>query len=235
MKELNPVDVIHTFLLRHPLISQLVLFEPQSPLPLQDRLQLDPEAGKILEQGLAIRQKLGLPFWDSVLVASFGSGEAALPLLRNADFHNLNLRRKIQVIAAQWSQALVDSEVCALHKGNMLVLSSCVQLSSKQTAHIPMLDFHIPSNMKNQKVAEVIARKLDPNGGFLLESGKSYHFYGKSLLTEADFRQFLSHALLFSPVVDRAWIAHQLIENAAGLRISEKEDGGHIPFVVLEL
>ncbi len=69
-------------------------------------------------------------------------------------------------------------------------------------------------------------------GGFLLQSGESYHFYGKGLLDDRALVRFLGQALLLAPVIDRAWIAHQLIEGASALRISKKPSGSGEPVVV---
>jgi hypothetical protein len=45
----------------------------------------------------------------------------------------------------------------------------------------------------------------------------------------------LAKALLFAPIIDRAWVAHQMIERACGLRISPGKTYSQGPIVVDEV
>ena len=78
----------------------------------------------------------------------------------------------------------------------------------------------------------VSSLKLLKQPGALLSSGKSYHFYGANLLTDEDLRIFLGRALLFAPITDKTWIAHQLIEGSCALRISSRKDYGGPPKII---
>ncbi len=62
--------------------------------------------------------------------------------------------------------------------------------------------------------------------GFVLLSAKSYHFYGGELMEEVDLCRFLGKAFLFTPIVDRAWIAHQLMASACAPRVSQRPQYG---------
>jgi hypothetical protein len=42
----------------------------------------------------------------------------------------------------------------------------------------------------------------------------------------------LARALLLAPIIDRAWVAHQLIERACGLRISPGKTYAQPPIVI---
>jgi len=113
--------------------------------------------------------------------------------------------------------------------------SSAVALSSGPSMHIPLIDFHCPFGRENEELSACASKLLDPKGGYLLSSGQSYHFYGKSLLNEDELPAFLGRALLLSPIVDRSWVAHQLIEGACGLRISARLPNGDVPRLVREV
>lgn len=229
------IEVVSLLLDRHRDIALLTVFEPSATPSLQDRLKADPQTSALVATGLKIRNELGLPFWDSLLTACFGAGASAAPVLEQARFHNLSVRQTTPLLASAWSAAVVERAITELAEGNMLVLSSRVELRTGERRHIPMLDFHVPSNPHNEELATLIAKALDPKGGYILGSGKSYHFYGKSLLDEGALPAFLGNALLFCPFIDRAWVAHQLIEGACGLRISQKPGGGPIPKLLFEL
>ena len=99
-------------------------------------------------------------------------------------------------------------------------------------AHVPMLDFHAFKSPANLRIVEVIAQRLLPEGSILLDSGESYHLYGTKLLSEENFRLFLARALLFAPIVDRAYVAHQLIEGRCALRLSPGGGKITVPVVV---
>jgi hypothetical protein len=43
---------------------------------------------------------------------------------------------------------------------------------------------------------------------------------------------FLARALMYSPIIDRAYIAHQLLEKRCSLRISGKENKSSLPKVI---
>jgi len=229
------IDVLGTLLELHPEIMELALFEPPSAPLAQERLADDEGSRDIIEAGLAIRRDLGLPFWDAALLSCFGSGLVAFPVLEKALFHNSPPQRRLGVSRSDWSAHHLARVVQEVGVGRILVVSSRVRLGDGNYGHIPMLDFHCPISEANQEIAARVAHLLHPFGGYLLDSGQSYHFYGNSLIPESGFSSFLGNALLLSPIIDRAWVAHQLIEGACGLRISQKPESGAIPRVVREL
>jgi hypothetical protein len=229
------VDALSALLEHHAEIAALAVFEP-APVPLaQDRLPTDEGSAGIIEAGLAIRRDFGLPFWDAVLLSCFDSGLAASPILDKALFHNPPPRRLIWITRNDWSAQNLARVLQEVEFGRILVVSSRARLSDGTYTHLPMIDFHCPVSKENQEMSALVAQLLHPSGGFLLNSGQSYHFYGKALIPEADFSSFLGRALLLSPIIDRSWVAHQLIEGACGLRISPKSGGGEVPRVVIEL
>jgi len=225
----TPLEVIGTLLKSHPQIVELSIFEPPTFPLAQERLARNSVSRELVEAGLRLRNGVGLPFWDSVLVSCFGAGKAAYEILEEAKFHNLPPKRHIFVSRNQWSPDYLAS--LGLEDGSMLVMSSRVRIAGGGYRHIPMLDFHCPPTAENQQAAELVAGLVHETGGYLLQSDKSYHFYGNSLLEEEDLSAYLGRALLFAPFIDRAWIAHQLIEGACGLRISTKKNGS-LPSVV---
>ena len=229
------VDALSALLELHTGIAALAVFEPAAVPLAQERLLSDEGTAGIIEAGLEIRRDLGLPFWDAVLLSCFGSGQVAFHILEKALFHNSPPRRLLWVSRNDWSAkhlALVLQEV---EVGRILVVSSRARLSDGTYGHLPMIDFHCPISKANQEMSARVAQLLHPSGGYLLNSGQSYHFYGKALIPEAEFLASLGRALLLSPIIDRAWVAHQLIEGACGLRISPKSGDGEVPRVVLEL
>jgi hypothetical protein len=231
LRGLRAVELIGELLRLHPEVQSLSLFEPEAVPLAQARLAGDDVSNRIVCQGLGIREAYGAPFWDAVLLSCFGRGGAALPVLKQAQFHNSGPRRDLRVQAVHWGPPQWTQLLSEVAPGRMLVFSSRVSIHGGESRHIPLLDFHCPATPKNEELAALAAELLDIGGGFLLESGESYHFYGNALLDDAGLVDFLGRALLLAPIIDRAWIAHQLIERACGLRISQKHGGGE-PLVV---
>jgi len=115
---------------------------------------------------------------------------------------------------------------------SLFSLCSQVQLKNGSTKHIPMIDFLCPKSQRSLEVVRRVAARLGAGGGFILESDRSYHFYGSQLLSDWELVRFLASALLFAPVVDQTWIAHQLIDKCCALRLGPHKAGGAEPTLV---
>lgn len=95
--------------------------------------------------------------------------------------------------------------------------------------HIPLLDLDIPIDENGIEKIKEISLGLGIEHAAILNSGRSYHFWGLELLSEEKWRKFMYRALLLDKI-DRRWVGHRLIDGHASLRISEK--GGKIPVVI---
>lgn len=212
--------------------SEVSFFIPPVVPPIQERVRSDGHAGGIIDEALKIRQELGLPFWDAANLACFGRGEKAAVLLSQALFHNGSSVRRLRLPVAQVTVDAI-SRLAAEEEGkSILVWSSRVETCSGKSMHVPMLDFHCPESPQNLDLVKAALRLLDIGVGYIIASGKSYHFYGRNLVNDEQRVQFLARALLLSPIVDRTWIAHQLIEGACGLRVSARSKAGSRPQVI---
>ncbi|GEM_PF-6831048 len=96
-------------------------------------------------------------------------------------------------------------------------------------SHIPLLDMDLPIDEASPAEAEEVAHGLGVHHGAIVNSGKSYHFWGLNLLQESEWRSFMYRALLLDRV-DSRWIGHRMIDGHASLRISEKR--GVAPTIV---
>lgn len=216
-------------------IDSINLFSPLATKTIQNRVDESVPVQEAINRGLSLRTKTGLPFWDCANLACFETGLSTGRLISEALFHNgsdvTRWHKPISWLSEKNVQELADS----LSADRILIISSKVVLSSGETMHIPMLDFHCPVSEANTALVEECIRRLGFGGGWIVDSGKSYHFYGRNLLPAADLLQFLAHGLLLSPITDRAWIAHQIIEGACGLRISKRKVDPGPPRIVSEV
>ncbi len=211
--------------------AALSLFCPPPVPMLQQRIETSLRTEEVLRTAADLRHRTNLPFWDAVNVSGFGRAEVATDLLREALFHNRHEspRRRVP-IPGLTAQGL--AELCSASGDEVTVLSSEIEMDDGSRRHLPMLDFHAPASEANLMLVTAAARELHPSG-FVLKSGKSYHFYGAALLSGEQNIDHLARALLLAPIVDRAWVAHQLLERACGLRISVREER-HVPVVVAQ-
>jgi hypothetical protein len=166
------------------------------------------------------------------MVNCFGSHGRVLPLFEAALYHNsLTSRHALRVEGNQVADQ-IQKLFPTIEDSNVLALLSSVRTVSGEVAHLPLLDFHLPATPFNEKVALEALQALGIGPGYLLASGKSYHFIGSRLIEFSAFPRFLARALLLSPVIDRSWIAHQIIEGRSAVRISPKPGRHDAPRVV---
>ena len=227
-------EMIRYLLRRHPEISKCFVFEPPFSRPLQENCTAGWELD-MLDRALSLKSTTGLPFWEALMLLLPTVDAKAETLLRAAVRHNDPMDCRLEAIDADQLRAnhcrLCDA---SSDSNRMLALQSRVLLRDGNSRHIPMLDFHVPASDRSLHIVMTVLRVLDLSG-FVLLSGKSYHFYGDELMEERDLYRFLGKALLFTPIVDRAWIAHQLIASACALRVSQRPQYGGAPKVVARL
>lgn len=105
--------------------------------------------------------------------------------------------------------------------------------SSGYTMHIPMVDFTVPTDKFNPltdadaalgeigKKTSVCAASLD-----FYSSGRSYHAYGRELLTEEEWLNFMASLLLVNrpehpELIDTRWVGHRLMQRSGALRFTK--------------
>jgi hypothetical protein len=214
-------------------VETVYLAECSAVPPLQTRRQLSPAERNVFERALEHRRATGLAFWDAALLELSATPEA-IPLLDDVTVH-VSFRGKERTLS--WASAVADGleQACAefpATTGASLTLLSEMLCSDGSKRHLPMIDFHAASSNPNQRVVRAVAERLFPEGALLLESGESYHAYGTRLVSETELRRFLGRALLFAPIVDRAYIAHQVIEGRCALRLTAGGGKSRVPTVV---
>ena len=122
-----------------------------------------------------------------------------------------------------------------LPTGKLLGLQSNVSLASGAQAQIPMMDFMCSPSPCNIERLTRLLQSLRMGRGFLLESGRSYHYYGTRLLTEAEWSTFLGKCLLMTGCADERYIGHQLVNGYCVLRLSSGRLKDRTPIVVAEI
>ena len=91
--------------------------------------------------------------------------------------------------------------------------------SNGERAHLPMLDLRCEHSAANLLSVQRIAEHLLECPWVIIQSPRSYHIVGATLFAEAELTAFYGKSILCGPIVDRHYVAHQLINGIAGLRI----------------
>lgn len=216
---MNTVDVIERIVRAHPEIKhiQLVSYKAAKDLASDYQQTWTAEDEKSYKEALEIRQTYKLPFWHALMLEISNSKDDQMPLnclvgtCRHHDICNLAILGRNEIGSLESFQKLT------VRTG----INSRVILENGTIRHIPMLDFHISYSDRNTIAVKEVCKLLGYHG-FVLSSGRSYHFIGNTLITKSEMISFLGRALLFTPIVDTVWIAHQLQDQACTLRISGK-------------
>jgi hypothetical protein len=118
-----------------------------------------------------------------------------------------------------------------LKGGESLFVSSKAQLSDGRWVHLPMMDFTCRDTSEDLRKVVLAVPALGLSKGVILRSGKSFHYYGFSMLTSDEWMTFLGKCLLLVPITDARYVAHRMIEGVCTLRISSGPGAAGIPVV----
>jgi len=223
---MNTLEVLSELLKNNPCISALTFCQYPRQKLLQERLSLDQTEKYQFESAIKVRDSLHLPFWDAMMLTYFNIKNPSTQILKSAIAHNGNCNtfttRDISRV-----RTLIESDQSVSFSFNSKVI-----FDDDSCRHVFLLDFHIPPSGENLRIVSDVLAVLTLHG-YILESGESYHFIGRDFFSLEDVISLLAKSLLFSPIVDRAWIAHQLLERSCSLRVCRKHN--IIPFVVGEV
>ncbi|MFA5784761.1 MAG: hypothetical protein WC962_07760 [Phycisphaerae bacterium] len=228
----DALEAYITIILDNPNISSIFLAEFSQPPLLRERTGITCEEEEIVTKALSIRESYGIPFWDALMVSCFYRSPVPNKLLDAAMYHQDTFGCTKEYSRDEIAKGDVQKTAKTLDNGRILAITSEVKLKNGSIYHIPMLDFHCPISSENLQLITGVLSRLVSGGALILESGESYHAFGMQIISKEDFIQFLGKSLLFTPIIDRAYIGHQLIEGRCALRISNGGRGKKKPQVV---
>ena len=204
-------------LLAHDSIDRIWISQYETPPSLQQRIQMTQFERDIVTVALEIREKAMIPFWEAVFAACLRVGKCSEALLSAASFHHgpgrLSLMSRDEVINDGLSKMTQSADV---NTG----LSSRVLLKSGEEVHLQMMDFRCDVSKENTRIVSAVCQRIMPGGSAVLDSGDSYHACGIVLVSASERVEFLAKSLLYAPIVDSVYVAHQLSQSASAIRIS---------------
>jgi hypothetical protein len=173
-----------------------------------------------------------LPYWESILAASWSTKKLDL-LIGEALRHDSKREPvdRFELGVNDLTAGRLEQTISSVPSGWVLALCSTCKMADGALRHIPMMDFRCAPGPLNLERTKVALKELGQSRGAILESGRSYHFYGFDLQTRDEWIEFAARCLLLAPFTDARYIAHRIIEGMFVLRISSSERKPSVPFV----
>ena len=205
-------------------------------LGIEKRLQHLAEDGEWFKKSVLSEEwrRLGerFPGIAALLPLSHGPPARVLQEMLKHDDNREHLREFAMAVHPAADHFLHDEIERSLRQEVVGISSRCL-MSNGAERHLPLLDLQLAVSQENLQIAFAVAGALGLHSGAILESGRSYHIYGFCTLDEAEWRRFMSRALLLAPIIDVRFVAHRLMAGHAVLRISTCESKPFEPQVVL--
>lgn len=220
---MDSADVIRELVRKNSSIKSCRFFSFSTSTKLQDRLrEIDALKCNLIDKAQEKKKREGVRFWNALLSIFVEEG-----------IHNQELLSEIFYHQPNRDFAYVDrndlEEFLATKKTTPQAINSKVLMIDGSSKHIPLLDFKVPSKQGHDKLVADCVLTMGLRG-YVLDSGRSYHFIGSNLISESELFDLLAKFILLDPISDKVWAAHQIIERSASLRVSEVR--GHAPLVV---
>lgn len=197
------------------------------PPMLQERLELDHDEAELYSRALEFRERFGLPFWSALLLNASRLPHKVGRIVANVGLHQPN-SQTLELDRDELEQ-ISESSLRGLFPGKTAAVNSRVSTRGGSRRHLLMMDLQCPTTDAHDELVSKLCRTLADCRWAVFASGKSYHCYGLELVDEERWRHHLSSALLFAPLVDQQWIAHQLIDGSATLRVLDSAAKPTVP------
>ena len=203
---------------------------------LEERLAESDDATllSIFQKAQHLREISGndLPYWESVIVASWSTPKLEMLIgqaLRHDFTREANTRFDIRV--DELTTERIRQAIESLEAGWVLALCSTCEVLDGSQWHIPMMDFRCAPSPMNLERTRIALKQLGQTRGAILESGRSYHYYGFELLNRNQWIEFMAKSLLLAPFIDARFVAHRLLEGRSVLRLTSSERKPRVPTV----
>ncbi|MCB0370068.1 MAG: hypothetical protein KDD45_11750 [Bdellovibrionales bacterium] len=153
---------------------------------------------------------------------------------------NIDEREVMVIISEELSLDWLENKIKELNEGWEFSMHSNIVLRNGEIMHLPMIDFNFEVMSKElEGVIEYRMGKKDILLSYkdilydmsIYSSGRSYHGYGKSIITNEQWIEFTTAIILlnytyniddYSIIVDNRWIAHRLLAKYSCLRWSNQ-------------
>lgn len=114
---------------------------------------------------------------------------------------------------------------CEAKNINAVVSASSIVTSDTSTIrHLPLVNLHPAEHLSLDDVCDIVRETTDGMRGYLLETGRFYHFYGRATLSRRNWEHLLSQFLMPTIIVSPRYIGHSLYRGYTTVRLSTDEN-----------
>ena len=202
-----------------PDVRALLVRAYKNPPPYEERVRGRSRTNDVLLRARNLRMSKGLPFWDAIVLEMIAEGSIDDRLLDGLLFHQEPIDDLLEVSRDEIEAEGILKAVERAHIPYPWAVLSEVVCVDGTRKHFPMMDFRCELSHSSLQSVKAIAIRLLSCPWTVIESERSYHLVGAELLTFRELAAFFGRSLLLGPIVDRHYIAHQLLNGTAALRI----------------
>jgi predicted nucleic acid-binding protein len=193
---MNSIDVINEVLSENDKIKTIRFFKFSTKTKLQDRLvEVSNTDQELISRALKYKHDHSMRFWNALFTVCISEQKTSQKLISESLYHQHN--RDYSYVDVDCLNDFIASSV-----DKTLALNSKVNLYNGDSRHIPLLDLKLPSKNGNDQLAIQSLQALGLTG-YLLDSGKSYHFIGSKLISESELIDLLAKFILLDPISDK--------------------------------
>jgi hypothetical protein len=200
-------------------IDALVIKPYQIPPDFEHRFKEGKFAPGLLEDARRRRSEDFTPFCDAVTLATMAADGVDDSFIAGLLYHQEPVFEALSIAREEILSKGICAQAAAASMAEPWAIISAVRTQTGEKLHIPMLDFRCVSSDANREIVRSIAQRLCDFDWVVIESGRSYHLVGAHLVKFERLIEFFGRALLLGPLVDRNYVAHQMINGYAALRV----------------
>lgn len=213
---MNALQLVFEIIKSNSLVSSVHFAIYKPTLGFKARIEkADPKLARKLNSGTSSDIPMEI-YWNHSLLKK----EQAL-VLRELLYHDSidEFKRRTKLDIRDFTPNRMHQVISSLADNQTLAICSNCDMKDGSTSHIPMMDFACEIKPYNLELIKRLIRLLGLNGA-ILESGKSYHFYGFELMSHQNWLELMAKFLLAAPLTDLRYIAHRILGQACILRIT---------------
>lgn len=137
-------------------------------------------------------------------------------------------REFFHIKGLDFNSDLISNQFINLNQTQELAFHSIIKDKYGKIRHIPMIDFTIENDIDREaffRLKYFIDKKIFNNLVFY-SSGRSFHAYSTTLISNSEWKNFMGKLLLVNPsncnnsIIDTRWIGHRLLSGYSTLRWS---------------
>lgn len=198
----------------------------------QDRSDTLPQDSLLFGKARELAISKDIPFHDAAITCALAEERVDMSFINTFTKANPIQPNRRLISRSDVATGVLKTLAQETQLPDVLSVTSEVRFLCGAILHLPMCDFRCPVTKKNEMQVTQIAYHLLPQGGVLINSGGSYHLLGTKTITHDELIRFFGSCLMFTPVMDRMYIAHHLIRGYGSLRISRNANSIHFPTII---